>query len=782
MPPLAHATGRETGAQPVRARAAALLAAVAIVLVAIGAVWAITGFVGTAVSARRAETALARLQAQAYLEGLFVHEALLDGRIGPDTGAALNGARRAGLAALARARQLAGASALAGPSRALAAENRQLGSVLQLLRAGHVPAAVALDDRTGDAAFAALAAAVRSVGTRIRARAAAAQADATAGVTATVVLALLVALLVLALVTRSRRRALALAVERTTLARSEARFRTLVRDAAELITLVRPDGTITYQSLAVTAMLGHPPEALVGHPLAEIVHPDDASRVLESLAELSRRAGATAQVACRLRRADGSWCDTETTAANRLGDAATPELVLTTRDVTERRDLEEQLAHQAFHDPLTGLANRALLVDRVAHALVRVGLSAEPVSLALIDLDNFHLVNAAYGHGAGDQLLRVVADRLRLAVRPADTVARLGSDEFALLLEDAAASAASATVERALRAVTAPVTLGDATVTIGASTGVADADGELSGEELLRRAGVALSAGKGAGKGSVTAFTPALEHAAQVGRALVVDLSRAIAGEQLRLVYQPMLTLATGALVGLEALVRWDHPREGLVPPAAFIAAAERSGLVVPLGAWVLQRACRDAAGWAQRHPRPQPLTVHVNVSAVQLAAPPFRSTVAEALAASGLTPRALVLEITESELVGDLEVAAGRLRSLRELGVRIAIDDFGTGRSTLSYLARLPVDIVKIDKSFVDALTTTDEGAAVVRAVVDLSRTLHLTTVAEGVERPDQAAMLAELGCDEVQGFLYARPMPAKEVEAMLAGRQPRAAGGAGR
>ncbi|HUY60978.1 MAG TPA: EAL domain-containing protein, partial [Candidatus Dormibacteraeota bacterium] len=741
-----------------------------ILLVAVGAVWAVTGFVSTAVSARRAETALARVQAQAYLSDLFVHEVLVDGQVGAADYVNLHAARVSGLRALAMAQRLAGMGPMAGVSRVVAAENRQLRSVLHLVATGHVTAAILLDDRAGAADLANVTTAVRSTQARLSARATTAQRDAGAGVAATVVLAMVVALVVLALLARSRRRTLSLVVERTTVARSEARFRALVQDAADLITLVRPDGTITYQSTAVTPMLGHPADAFAGRPLRELVHPDEAARVLAGLEELSCQAGATARIECRLRRADGTWCDTETTAANRLGDAATAELVLTTRDVTERKALEEQLVHQAFHDSLTGLANRALLADRVAHALARSARSDAPVSLALIDLDDFKLVNDTYGHGVGDQLLRAVADRLRAAVRPADTVARLGGDEFAVLLEDTEAAAATAILERAVQTLADPVTLGAATVLVGASAGIAAAQPGVSGEELLRQADVALYAVKGSGKGSVTPFDPTLEHAAHVGRALVVDLSRAIATGQLVLFYQPVLTLSTRALVGVEALVRWNHPREGLLLPGAFIPAAERSGLIVPLGAWVLKQACLDAAGWARHDPRVPPRTIHVNVSAVQLATPQFRSTVAEALATSGLAPATLVLEITESELIGDLALAASQLRSLKELGVRIAIDDFGTGRSTLSYLARLPIDIIKIDKSFVDAMTTADEPAAVVRAVVDLSRSLNLATVAEGVERPDQAAMLLDLGCDEAQGFLYARPMPAAGLEVLMA------------
>ncbi len=431
--------------------------------------------------------------------------------------------------------------------------------------------------------------------------------------------------------------------------------------------------------------------------------------------------------------------------------------------LTDARMVDDVM-HQALHDPLTGLANRALFLDRLERAMAATDRSGGPVAVLFLDLDRFKNVNDTFGHAAGDRLLVEVSERLRSNLRPGDTIARFGGDEFAILLEDGGGGESPiAVARRLLEVVGSPVKIGERTVFVAASIGIAAGTG---GEDLLRNADLAMYRAKSQGQARYAEYEPGM-HAEMVERLeLETDLRRAVEAGELVLHYQPLVELDQGRVFGVEALVRWQHPRRGLVPPGAFIPVAEESGLIVSIGSWVLRTACRQAAEWQRPH---GPLTLSVNLSGVQLEQPELVDEVAEVLRDTGLDPAQLVLEITETVLMSDAAAVAERLGELKRLGVRIAVDDFGTGYSSLQYLRGFPLDILKVAKSFVDGLTGTAEGFPLARAIVDLGDSLELDVVGEGIELSEQRERLIELGCELGQGFLFARPATAEGIERLL-------------
>jgi len=425
--------------------------------------------------------------------------------------------------------------------------------------------------------------------------------------------------------------------------------------------------------------------------------------------------------------------------------------------VWELRELQEQLEHQAFHDPLTGLANRVLFVDRLGHALARRG---SQVAVLFLDLDDFKVVNDRYGHAHGDELLRQVAARVRGCLRPADTPARMGGDEFAILIEDADASMLMDVSERIVAAFREPFTLSGTDVRVKGSLGVAtNSAGDESSEDLLRNADVAMYTAKSSGKDRFASFEPTM-HVEMVQRhSLKEELEAAVERDEFVVEYQPITRLATGETVALEALVRWQHPERGRITPAEFIPLAEETGLIVPIGRIVLAKACRLARGWSDAHPDRAPISMHVNASAAELQEADLLEHVAGAIEAAGINPCQLVIEITESLLISDAPVGLARLDELRRAGVRLALDDFGTGYSSLSYLRWLPLDIVKMDKSFVSWAGHGGRGAAFARTIAELAHTLGLDVVAEGIETEEQLAAMRELGCEMGQGYWFAPP-----------------------
>jgi diguanylate cyclase (GGDEF)-like protein len=432
--------------------------------------------------------------------------------------------------------------------------------------------------------------------------------------------------------------------------------------------------------------------------------------------------------------------------------------------------IAEQFTRDALHDPLTKLPNRTLLLDRLGLALSRAGRLGSLVAVLFLDLDGFKAVNDSLGHAAGDELLIQVAERVRGCLRPADTVARLGGDEFGILLEEVSdATEVHAVADRILDALRVPMTVQGKELVTGASIGVVLGASEEGAGDLLRRADLAMYVAKAGGKDRHVTFEPAMHATALARLELEADLRRALDEGTLDVHYQPVCELPTGRLARMEALARWRHPRRGLVPPAEFVPLAEEKGLIVPLGQWVLRRACRETQEWQQLHPGEPPLGVAVNLSAGQLR-PGLVETVAEALGESGLAARCLTLEITESLLMDESAKSLGYLTELKALGVRLAIDDFGTGYSSLGRLRSLPIDELKIDRSFVADIAPGATGGPLVTAVAAMARALGLEVVAEGVETFEQLRFLLGRGCDAVQGYLVGRPVPASTIRRLLA------------
>jgi diguanylate cyclase (GGDEF)-like protein/PAS domain S-box-containing protein len=551
----------------------------------------------------------------------------------------------------------------------------------------------------------------------------------------------------------------------------EARFRSLVQNATDVIMVLDRDATILYQTPSVERVLGYRPEVGIGRTPFELIHPDDAEPVRAALARVLERPGAEHAHDFRARHADGSWRVLQAMSKNLSDDEHVRGVLVNCRDVTDRQQLEQQLRHQAFHDGLTGLANRALFADRVEHALQRLARQHGYLAVLFIDLDDFKTVNDSLGHGVGDELIREVSDRLRRSVREGDTAARLGGDEFAVLLEDTDPEAASRAAERILDALHARFRIGRRQLTVGASVGVAIGSRTQSVSDVMRNADVAMYRAKDAGKGRIVMFRKGMQRAAANRLQLRADLERALEQKQFVVHYQPIVDLRSGDIRGVEALVRWNHPRRGLLLPSQFIGLAEESGLILQLGRWVLHEACRRARAWTQRWPERNPLTMSVNLSVRQLEQPGLSGEVAEILRTTRLPPELLILEITESVLVTDATAMQHTLEELKALGVQIVIDDFGTGYSSLTYLRRFPIDGLKIDRSFISAMDSGREEAALVGSILGLSRTLRLHTVAEGIERPEQLARLRALGGELGQGFYFARPLAADGFAALIDG-----------
>lgn len=546
--------------------------------------------------------------------------------------------------------------------------------------------------------------------------------------------------------------------------RGQDRLAAMVEHSSDVVLLIDADGIIRYASPGLASTLGHRTNDWTGRSVIDLVSSDDRDA---AAAELRRAVlaghGGMVKFEASLVRVDGERRRMEATIANLLGGDAVDGIVATFRDVTEQRNLERQLSHRAFHDELTGLANRALFLDRMDHALRVVRSDDDPVVVLFVDLDDFKSVNDALGHGVGDQMLRAIADRIRNVSGAGDTAARLGGDEFALLLEDrGGVDRALDVAEQLLADLHDPVPLAGYDLTVLASVGVAVATAGMSTAGLLRDADIAMYEAKRAGKSQIKIFDPAMRLTASKHLEFRSDLAHAIDQDQLRIVYQPMIDLQTHRVVGAEALLRWEHPTRGAVSPYEFIPIAERAGLIVPIGKWVIEESIRAAARWQERGPQ----QVSINVSASQIRSPDFVRHVRESIETHGIDPCRVTLEITETVLVDEIESASCNLAHLRKLGVLIAIDDFGTGYCSLSYLQRFPVDVVKIDRQFVEELDGLPRGATLAKMILQLTAGLDVVSVAEGIERPSQLRALQELGCDLGQGFLLSGPLEAHELE----------------
>ena len=554
--------------------------------------------------------------------------------------------------------------------------------------------------------------------------------------------------------------------------RSEARLSSLIKNSSDAICVVSADATISYASPSAEQTFGRTPNALLDRRFSELIDHDEVKRALafiSSVAGLPQ--GQPANAEFRVCDDGGAERHVEVLATNMLGDEIIGGIVLNVRDISERKAFEAELEHQAFHDVLTGLPNRALFRDRVGHALAAQRREKLPVAVLFMDVDDFKNVNDSLGHAAGDKVLREVGHRLEDCMRPVDTAARLGGDEFAVLIHDAETELQAIEIaHRVMDSITAPIALENRDVAIATSIGIAFSDPSMSSEhdaeELLRNADTAMYMAKENGKGHYQIFQPEMHARAMARLELKTDLQRAIDAGEFTLLYQPIMDLRRGDMAGMEALVRWQHPTRGTVQPLEFIPLLEDTGLIVPVGRHVLNEACAWAAHMQLECPRDPPLSIAVNVSANQLARPEFVDEVRTALRETDIVASSLTLELTESVMMEDLEVSLLRLNALRALGVKLAIDDFGTGYSSLNYIRQFPMDILKIDRSFL--LDPNPETAELTEAIVALAKIFKLKAVAEGVETRGQLARLQGIKCDYGQGFHFARPLSGEKILAM--------------
>src|ERR671911_656852 len=555
---------------------------------------------------------------------------------------------------------------------------------------------------------------------------------------------------------------------------SGERIRTLLQNTSDIITLLEADGTIRYISPAVERVTGYSPEEQIGISAFGFVQPDDREQALNTFAEVLKEPGLHPPLEFRVPHKDGSWCYLEHVANNLLDRPAVSGVVVTSRDITERKALEEQLRHQAFHDPLTGLPNRALFMDRLEHAFTRANRRGSKVAVLFMDLDNFKVINDSLGHKVGDQLLISVAERLKAGLRPEDTAARLGGDEFTILVEDIASVGMLVQIaERIAEILQPPFALEDQEVFATASTGIAlNSAAQEQPADLLRHADLAMYRAKHRGKARYEVFEPSMDAKAVERLMVETGLRRALVRQQFRVYYQPIVSLDNDKVTGVEALVRWEHPQRGLLLPKEFLPVAEETGLIVRIGQWVLREAGKQARIWQEHYPGTPPLTVSVNLSTREFFHP---NLVAEVLGESEIDPASLQLEITEGAMTTNGTYSADHtLRNLKRIGVQLAIDDFGLGYSSLSYIKRFPVDLLKIDRSFIAGLGQYTDGASkdteIVSAMIDLTHALGLKAVAEGVETSKQLAQLRKMKCDVAQGNYFSEPLSSEALAVIVA------------
>ena len=556
---------------------------------------------------------------------------------------------------------------------------------------------------------------------------------------------------------------------------SENRFRSVVESANDAIVLTDASGKICAWNKTAQRVFGYAGDEILGRSLSTLF-PNDYSRNLSNndekdvlLASGFLKTGGKAIELNGVKKDGGEFPLEITISSWETSEGIFYSGII--RDVTERKSLEDQLIHQALHDPLTKLANRLLFRNRVGHALKRIDRLKNPIAVLFLDLDNFKGINDTLGHAAGDELLISVAERLCACLRQNDTPARLGGDEFAVLIEDTTNTDSAVLVaERIKDVLQASFSIGGKEVFVGASIGIAiTVTGNETPEELLRNADVAMYMAKNRGKGCYALFEADMHDSLMKRIELETDLRAAIEKKEFTLHYQPIIDLQSGRMTGMEALVRWNHPKRGQIQPMEFIPTAEETNLIIPLGRWILEEACMQARQWQNQYDCETTLSITVNLSSRQFKDNSLIETVTGALSKSGLPPESLILEITENTMLENSEATGKKFHELRDLGIRLAIDDFGTGYSSLSYLQRFPIDILKIDKSFIDKINDSREGAAVARAIITMGDTLRLKTIAEGIETGEQITKLQNLGCELGQGFLFAKPLDKHDMNTFL-------------
>jgi PAS domain S-box-containing protein len=576
---------------------------------------------------------------------------------------------------------------------------------------------------------------------------------------------------------------------RRQLAERDQLFQLISENAADMIALVGSDGRRLYNSPAYEKVLGYSPEDLKTTSSFDQIHPDDRRRVLEA-AEKARLSGSGERMEYRIRHKDGSWRTLESTAnAIRNAKGQTDKLVIVNRDITERKRAEELLAHNAFHDGLTSLPNRALFLDRLQHALTLAKRHTNyKFAVLLIDVDEFKVINDSLGHTAGDELLIKIGQRLKDAVRRADTVsrprssgvpdkpinddtlARLGGDEFTILLDDIRDPIEAVRVAERMQAeLAAPFVVDNQEIVVSASIGIAASiSPDTQAEDLLRDADIAMYRAKKAGKARCEVSDPAMHDSAVKRLKLETDLRKALDQGEFRVYYQPIVSLQTARITGFEALTRWHRP-EGVLPPSEFITVAEETGLIVAMNRQLLREACQQLKSWQAEFPSTPPLTMSVNITPKEFAQPDLASEIGKTLAQVGLDPSCLQMEIVETIAMGDAEKSGQVLAQLKALGIRLSIDDFGTGYSSLSRLRRIPVDTLKIDRAFIMHMDTDSESREIVRIIITLAHNLGLKVVAEGTETEEHLNLLQQLKCEMAQGYFFSKPADDKAMLKLL-------------
>lgn len=549
---------------------------------------------------------------------------------------------------------------------------------------------------------------------------------------------------------------------------SDARFRALVQNSADIITIHDANGITTFEAPSASRVLGRPPGALIGHSPWESIHPRDVARVRKAFDLVVHGKTQPVPIEFRYRHADGSWIWLEAVGNNLLSYPHVRGIVLTSRDITRRKAAERRIEHLAHHDFLTDLPNRSLLRDRLDVALAQARRHGQLVGALFIDLDRLKVVNDTLGHAAGDEMLREAATRLARCMREGDTVARLGGDEFMVVLPNLAdARGAAAAARKILDSLARPTELKGQEVFISASIGVSIFPTDAAdAEALIRNADAAMYSAKRHGGDNYQFYTSDLNVQVQERLAIEQGLRVAEQRDELRLLYQPKIDLASGKIVGVEALLRWQHSSLGSISPERFVPIAEETGLILPIGEWVLRSACRQIRAWRDVGIE---LPVAVNLSACQFRQRNLAATIQRILSETGVPPQCLEIEITESDVMENAESAIATLDELKARGISISVDDFGTGYSSLSYLKRFPLDVLKIDRSFVRDIVVDSDDAAIVEAIIALARSLDIKVVAEGVETPDQMAFLNRSGCNFAQGYLFSPPVEPERISALI-------------
>ena len=562
-----------------------------------------------------------------------------------------------------------------------------------------------------------------------------------------------------------------LQTDQVALDRSQARFASLVNHATDVIAVMNGAGILSYISPSCRHVFGFPPEQVIGRNVLAFGHRADSKRVKKFISALQPSTDSKPEyIEARFRDRNGGWRVLELAVTDLRHDPAVNGIVLNAHDVTDRKALEEDLQHRVLHDALTGIANRVLFRDRASHALTKR--SEDLLTAALfIDLDDFKTVNDGLGHGVGDELLQVIAYRLNASVRESDTTARLGGDEFAVLLEDMnSLDDIIAVAENLTRVLDEPLDFKGHEIRITASIGIATSATAKDVDELLRNADVAMYHAKWAGKGRVEVFSEMMHQSALERLELKVDLAYAVEREELRLFYQPQIDMNTGQLKGFEALVRWQHPKRGLLAPDSFVSLAEETGVIAPMGAWILQEATRQLGEW-QRQFAASHLTMSINVSPLQLTEHAIVDQMRDALDSSRVEAECIVLELTESAVLDDA-MGRDRLRQLGQLGVGIAADDFGSGFASYAALQQLPFTELKIDRSLLSGLSSSfGRAEAQLQSIVEMAHATGVEVVAEGIETEEQLRVLQAMSCDIGQGYYFGRPTTTLEVEEMLLG-----------